>query len=379
MTSDSVEPNRVKRSGLGLRALDLERACPGYTLFAPTTAGRTVYLIDLNGDVVHTWEAPYPPGMYGYLSDRGTLVYNGRTSEARNDFIGQSPWKGGALVEMDWNGEVLLEVRHPDHHHDGRLLRNGNVALLCMTAIPRGLAARVVGGLPRTEHEGEMYADYVVEITPAGEVVWEWFSWEHLDPETDSIDYAAEHRAEWTHGNTIAELSSGDLMVSFRNISTVAIIDRRSGQVSWKVGPPLLAQQHAPVELQSGNLLIFDNGTHRSNHPVPFSRVVELNRASKEIVWSYQERLAFNFFSPYISNAERLFNGNTLICEGNFGRLFEVTPEGELVWEFVNPYFDEGLGHLSKLPPTNAVFRTFRYTEERIWRGHERQSPEKRG
>ncbi|HEV2413733.1 MAG TPA: aryl-sulfate sulfotransferase, partial [Candidatus Dormibacteraeota bacterium] len=266
---------------------------------------------------MHTWEAPYPPGMYGYLSDRGTLVYNGRTTEARNDFIGQSPWKGGALVEMDWNGEVLLEVRHPDHHHDGRLLRNGNVALLCMTAIPRGLAARVVGGLPQTEHEGEMYADYVVEMTPAGEVVWEWFSWEHIDPETDFIDYAAEHRAEWTHGNTIAELSNGDLMVSFRNISTVAIIDRRSGQVSWKVGPPLLAQQHAPVELQSGNLLIFDNGTHRSNHPVPFSRVIELNRASKEIVWSYQERLVFNFFSPFISNAERLFNGNTLICEGN--------------------------------------------------------------
>ena len=162
LVSEAVEPNKTRRSALGLRALDSERACAGYTLFAPTTAGRTVYLIDLNGNVVHTWEAPHPPGMYGYLSDRGTLVYNGRTLEANNDFIGQSPWKGGALVAMDWNGEVLWEVRHPDHHHDGRLLRNGNVALLCMRAIPRSLASRVRGGLFGTEHKGEMYADYVV-------------------------------------------------------------------------------------------------------------------------------------------------------------------------------------------------------------------------
>ena len=363
-----VEPSKAKRNGVGLRALDRDRACPGYSLFAPITTDRTVYLIDLDGNVVHTWDAPYSPGLYGYLTERGTLVYNGRSPQAGNDFLSQLPWKGGVLLEMDWNGRVLWEVQNPDHHHDGRLLRNGNVALLCMAAIPRTLASRVVGGLPGTENNGDMYADYLLEMTTAGKVVWEWRSWEHLDPEKDHIDYAAEHRAEWTHGNTVAELASGDLIVSFRNISTVAIIERSSGKISWKVGPPLVAQQHAPEELPNSNLLIFDNCTHRSDHPIPFSRVIEIDRVSKQMTWSYQERPAIDFFSPFISNAQRLANGNTLVCEGNFGRLFEVTFQGNLVWEFVNPYFGDPAGHGGGQVPTNSVFRAFRYSEEQIER-----------
>ncbi len=55
-----------------------------------------------------------------------------------------------------------------------------------------------------------------------------------------------------------------------------------------------------------------------------------------------QEKREYEFYSPRISNAQRLPNGNTLICEGDFGRLFEVTRDGELVWEYVNPYFGEG-------------------------------------
>jgi hypothetical protein len=76
----AVEQNTLKRRGVGLRALDRERASPGFTLFAPHfVENRTVYLIDLEGNVVHTWEMPYPPGMSGYLTERGTLFYNGRT------------------------------------------------------------------------------------------------------------------------------------------------------------------------------------------------------------------------------------------------------------------------------------------------------------
>ena len=44
------------------------------------------------------------------------------------------------------------------------------------------------------------------------------------------------------------------------------------------------------------------------------------------------------FFSPFISNAQRLPNGNTLICEGSSSRIIEVTPKLEIVWEYVNPY-----------------------------------------
>ena len=362
-----VEQIKLKRAGIGLRAHDPDLACPGFTLFAPLNSGTTVYLLDLDGRVVHTWELPYPPGLHGYLTDRGTLFYNGKVLEQGSErFIDRQPWKGGAVLEADWSGRVLWEVRHPDHHHDAVRLRNGNVLLLCMTAIPPELAARVQGGIPGTEDNGEMYADYLVEMTTEGRTVWEWRSWEHLDPAADRIT-PQDRRHEWTHGNTVVEMPDGTIAVSFRDISTVVILDRPSGEIVWKLGPPTLAQQHAPTPLSNGHLLIFDNGTHRADHPVPHSRVIEVERASKEIVWSYQERRLFDFFSPYISNAQRLPNGNTLICEGNFGRLFEVTPEGFVVWEYVNPYFAAPAGK-PDAAPQNSVFRAYRYGPDAIAR-----------
>ena len=182
--SKVVEQNTLKRRGVGLRACDPERACPGFTLFAPVfEQNRTVYLINLQGELVHTWHLPYAPGLFGYLTERGTLLYNGRTLE--NNFLSRFPFKGGVVLEADWNGKVLWELRHPDHHHVGILLRNGNVLLNCLGTVPAEIAQQVKGGtedhnLPSAlyapqpqEDAGEMYADYLAELTPAGETVWE--------------------------------------------------------------------------------------------------------------------------------------------------------------------------------------------------------------
>ena len=236
-----VEQVKSKRSGTGLRACDRDRACPGFTLFAPQSAGGNVYLIDLEGNVVHSWQMPYPPGNYGYLTERGTLFYNGKTNEDSKRFISERPWKGGAALEVDWNGRVLWEVRQPDHHHDGIRLRNGNVLLICLAQLPQDLVPKIKGGMAGTEHNGEMYADYLVEMTTAGQVVWEWRTWEHLDPEADCITAVQDQREEWTHGNGVAELPNGDIVLSFRNISTVIIIDRKTGKIIWKLGAPPLA------------------------------------------------------------------------------------------------------------------------------------------
>jgi Arylsulfotransferase (ASST) len=268
-------------------------------------------------------------------SGDGTLFYNGKIPN--ETFLGKTTFKGGAVMEADWKGRILWQLHEPNHHHDGRLLRNGNVLLLCAAELPNRVSTRVQGGRPGTEVNGKMWADYLMETTKDGRTVWEWRTWEHLDPAEYTITAAQDERSEWTHGNAIIELPDGNLLVSFRNISTVIKIDRKTGGVVWKLGAPPLSGQHAPTPLPNGNILIFDNGPHRLDASFPFSRVIEISPATNEIVWKYEEEFPFNFFSPRISNAQRLPNGNTLVNEGSFGRFFEVTQDGEIVWEYVNP------------------------------------------
>jgi hypothetical protein len=362
--SAAIDQNPVRRRGTGLRGLDAARASPGLTLFSPMEEGGIVYLISLEGKVAHTWKMPYPPGLYGYLTERGTLFYNGKIPN--ETFLGKAPFKGGAALEADWSGKVLWEVRHPNHHHDGRLLKNGNVLLLCATELSDDIAKKVRGGRPGTEEKGKIWADYLVEMTKDGRTVWEWRTWEHLDPAKDTITEIQGDRSEWTHANAIVELANEDLLVSFREISTVIKIERRTGRIVWKLGAPPLSGQHAPTPLPNGNILIFDNGAHRLDESFPFSRVIEVNPVTNGIVWKYQEEISSNFFSPRISNAQRLPNGNTLINEGWFGRFFEVTSEGDVVWEYVNPYF--GPANEAAKAQNNHVFRVYRYTEEEIAR-----------
>lgn len=188
---------------------------------------------------------------------------------------------------------------------------------------------------------------------------------EHLEPQGDAITSSQDSRSEWTHGNSVWEMPDGNILASFRNISTVAMIDRASGAIYWKLSAPPLSGQHAPHLLPNGNMLLFDNGPHRVDETFPFSRVLEIDTATKEIVWEYRDTPVWKFFSPRISNAQRLPNGNTLICEGSFGRLFEVTAEGETVWEYVNPYFG---GSEEPAYQLNNVFRAYRYSAEEIAR-----------
>ncbi|MEU7521460.1 arylsulfotransferase family protein [Kitasatospora aureofaciens] len=165
------------------------------------------------------------------------------------------------------------------------------------------------------------------------------------------------------------ELADGSVMVGFRSASTAVIIHRETGDVTWRLGPDVLAQQHYPHELANGTILVFDNGSYRQGTSVPYSRVVEVDRASRAAVWEYRDDPPQNFYSPYTSSAQRLPNGNTLIAEGSFGRIFEVTAGGEVVWEYVVPHFGsfgEGVGLESSSRAQNAVFRAYRYARSAI-------------
>jgi hypothetical protein len=108
--------------------------------------------------------------------------------------------------------------------------------------------------------------------------------------------------------------------------------------------------------LENGNLLIYDNGTARR-----YTRILELDPRTEEIVWEYRADPPEKFFSPTRGSNQRLPNGNTFIAESDSGRLFEVTPEGEMVWEFLNP-------DLTKAGKRMPLYRSMRYSPELVER-----------
>ena len=90
---------------------------------------------------------------------------------------------------------------------------------------------------------------------------------------------------------------------------------------------------------ENGNILVCANGF--TTFKFPQSRVIELDPQSREIVWDYKGSPPLSFFSPHISGAQRLSSGNTLICEGGWGRIFEVTSDGKIVWEYISSHENE--------------------------------------
>ena len=207
-----------------------------------------------------------------------------------------------------------------------------------------------------------MFGDSVVEISSTGKIMNTWNAWEHLDPATDVI-CPLENRKEWTHANSLSLTPDGDFLISFRQTSTIGIVDRETGDFTWKWGPGDISHQHHPTMLDNGNILLFDNGAHRRG--MNFSRVIEVDPKANEIAWEYQGDPPLSFYSYNISSAERQPNGNTLICEGAPGRVFEVTPSGDIVWEYVSPFFvgNPPTAGGSRFGYANAVFRAHRYAE----------------
>ena len=93
--------------------------------------------------------------------------------------------------------------------------------------------------------------------------------------------------------------------------------------------------------------------------------------APEKPVWHYEAKNRTDFFSSEISGAHRLPNGNMLICVGVIGHLFEITPEGEMVWQYVNPMVRGGILAQGELPRKdmrghlwNAVFKVHRYAPD---------------
>ncbi len=336
----------------------------GYTLITPS-GGDGSYLLDMAGRIVHRWSLPGLRSWYGRLQSNGTLLVTGTDTDiplrpasgaAPGTFEQRIRTLGGGytrIQEMDWDGNVLWSYDNVATHHDFMRLPNGNTLLPLWIELDEEMAKRVRGGF-RERPQPKLISDDILEIDARGKEVGRTHLWQLLDPVRDAI-CPLEARNEWTHLNGIAMDRDGDLVFSCRNNSLVGMIDPSREKVIWKYTFPNLSHQHHPTVLPNGNIQIFDNGMHRRGGPR--SSVIEVNPKDSSTVWRYVAEPEAQFFSSHISGAERQPNGNTLICEGGTGRIFEVTQRGQIVWEWISPFS-------SRVGARNSVFRAHRYAPD---------------
>jgi outer membrane protein assembly factor BamB len=339
----------------GLVHRDAGRSFPGYTIFA-TMSGDCVYLLNGAGETVRTWQPPASLKPFGAeIRENGNLFLHCTDGSERWPFGGAS----AALIELDWDGNLVWQYRDPVLHHDSCWLRNGNLLVVGWEVLGPDVEKRVQGGVPGAGYpDGTIIGDFLREVDLEGKTVWEWHTSEHLDPAVETI-CPLDGRREWTHCNSAEELPDGNLLLSFRQTSAVLVIDKSSGRTVWRIQPGITCHQHAPSLLDNGCYLVFDNGEHRIGGG-SYSRVVEIDPKAQQVTWEYRGAPRDSFFSTGISNAQRLPNGNTLICEGRPGRLFEVTPNCEIVWDYLNPYH---FPHREELVQ-QAIYRAYRYAAD---------------
>ncbi|MBW1861164.1 MAG: aryl-sulfate sulfotransferase [Deltaproteobacteria bacterium] len=350
------------KDSLSLRYYDPTRAFNGYTLFSEM-GNNNVWLIDMKGRIVHRWKmSSYDRGCYGVLLPNGNLLYAGKTGREPLPEFGGSY---GIIMEVDWNGKVVWKYEDEYMSHDFFRMNNGNTMVLRWVRTPDDIAAKVKGGVSGSEREGVMWSDELHEINPQGEVVWEWKSYEHFDLDKDVIG-PVNLRDRWGQANAVHVMPNGSILLSFPYMDLIEIVDKNSGNIIWRWGGTgELGFQHNPTVLDNGNILLFDNGRYRPQAP-DYSRVIEINPQTDKVEWEYMGEPPHSFYASFMGGAQRLPNANTLICESAHGRFFETTPKGEIVWEYVNPFYYETArsGEATRFGKTNMTFRAYRYSPD---------------
>lgn len=314
----------------GVTFHDPGRSTPGLVLIKPIES-EDVFLIDYSGEVAHQWKTGTGITNWCYLTPNGNLFANERCEDPKGVALTVS----GLMREYDWQGNIVWEHVDPYQHHDARRLKDGAV-YLAYTEMSREDQARVAGGVAGTEPENGMSGEVIREVDDRGNIVWEW------DFKEAGFDrFPLHHNANrWSNGhtNTILPLRDGNYLVSSKTRNLVFIVDRRSGALLWHFQNDEMGGQHDAQMLDSGNILLLANGTYASD--LHHSQVWEIDPATDEIVWRYKAgKNPMSFFTPHVGGCQRLPSGNTLICEGARGCIFEVTPAGDVVWEYVCPHF----------------------------------------
>jgi len=323
----------------GLTYYDSQTACTGVTLLTPSE-GTGLWLIDMLGRELAHWEMGYKPSSCGELLPNGHLLYGGKTKDSP---LADLEGAGGVIIETDFNGKMAWEYQDPYLHHAFYRMKNGNTLVLKWLPVPEKIAGKVEGGIPGSERQGVIWGDTIQEITPEGKVAWEWVAHEHLDPARNIICPFCT-RSTWHQITSAAELPDGNIVANLRKTNTLVVIEKKSGKVIWQWGTNELAHPYYLSVLDNGNVLVFDDGLHAFAAHGCYSRALEVNIKTSEMVWSHGAfgEIFRTFYSPMMSNCQRLPNGNTLICEGITGNLFEVSGNGALGWSYINAFPSNG-------------------------------------
>ena len=338
-----------------------DQSTKGYTLITPSNDSRA-YLLDMDGRVVHVWSFDRINPGYGRLLDNGNLLMSGsdvNLAPPPEDEPTKPPPPlelhvtrlGGyktTLVEVDWDGNEVWSYENRMQHHDFVRLPNGNTVIPEWVELSEELHKAVRGGhrLPR-ERLPRLLSDDIVEVDPDGNEVRRIHLWELLDPVKDPI-HPTKRRWEWTHLNGIDINESGDIAFSARSNDRVGVIDAATGKLRLKFTET--HGQHHVTWVGDDLIQVFDNGAS-------FSRVLEIEVSTGTVTWSYEGNPKHQFFSNYISGADRLWSGSVLVAEGSSGRAFEVTRSGEVVWEWINPF----VNHRPNGDRSVGFYRAHRY------------------
>jgi hypothetical protein len=394
-----------------------DMAWSGYTIFS-TIEEQGAALIDMNGNLLRQFKEITAVPSPARILPGGYVVGGNVPREPHQESIAmiQIDWEGREVWRFDRTEEVKTEdektVWAGRLHHDWQ--REGNpVGYYAPGMDPETRRGRTLilahKNVTKPEITDKLLEDdYIIEVSWDGEILWDWLASDHVDEFGFSEDarnaiyrsvnvHKERKTADWLHINAMSYIGpnrwydEGDerfhpdnILVSAREASFMAIIGR-DGSIVWRLGPDYtltkatselgqIIGQHNPHIIPkglpgAGNLMVFDNGGAAgygwANPATPngrnalrrdSSRVLEINPVTLEKVWEYSISGIehFRFFSFYVSNAQRLPNGNTMINEGAGGRIFEVTKEGEIVWEYISPFFGE------ENPTRNTIYRAHR-------------------
>ena len=331
----------------GVVLYDESRSFRGATLFCSGHTP-TVFLMNNEGEMLHTWtiqlEQVWPDPLPFPFHEEQTEFIRRAYVYPNGDILCLFEYIG--IVKLDKDSQILWHYQG-QNHHDIEVAQNGYIYTLGRNK------RNIKEEHPQAPFESDqIFDDRIIILTPDGKEVKNISIFEAFY----HSDYAGclittQNEGDIFHTNSIQLIENpvqqhegfideGDLLISVRNIHTVAVIDGKKNNVKWAL-TGMWRAQHQAVYLENGNIMLLDNrgGNRQSYFELNRSKVIEIDPLTQKIQWEYRKDTDDDvFFTHWLGYNQRLSNGNTLITESDQGRIIEVTPENEIVWEYYNPH-----------------------------------------